>query len=796
MKKKGILKLIIGIVLLATLPITVQARQSNPATPPEKGICSTVVYARLFNDKTDVTANKDYEVKAFMGGECRAVSTSLSLSNGSTILVFRIWGDDGMGGNDEMGQTITFLVHDSASGNDYDVTSDETITFRGDYTYGMPSTPVALRFGSAQSIRIEELQATKDHIIVYQKEGDVRERLDALINIQPAESKQTFHWELEQATVPGMLTFNDTSGTIDAKNEGVATVVAVADADPAIRSAAVTISVINPARTLVATGESLVVYLTGQESLDISDDLNSRIYIGPQGYSSIRVNYSSSDPSVVSTHHDEASGQQVFLARTMGSSVITTSLTYLNCYTETDTTITMDITVYVSQPIKNITVSATSIQVCRDSVTMLTLRAQPEGAVLSSENINLIIADTLIARLGNFEVEDGASFVEVPIEGLFPGTTSVSNAIHPDSIAKTLAKVDVVVPLQLSKGWQWVTCYMPTAISGDALESAYGASLMEVRSQSETLFNDPDYGYIGSLYENGLRQNECYKIHMAADASHVFERPAGNVTPYPGGTIDINGRWSWIGNPYYCNHPLEGYVNGAMEEDMIVGQKGFAVFYDGQWNGSLEALHYGEAYMYYAEQTHGTLQFKAEGFESDLKDDDNNEEYEETNSVRSHIRGEAVRHSSAKGAFTPCDSHRFMDNMCVIATLGDDFTSIDNCQIGAFVGNDCRGMAYAKGGYFFLTVHGDAGETVCLQVYDVENDTYYDIEGTIELKPLVGSMKKPLLIHKHGYETSVLDISGSESMQKDDYYSLQGIRLRQAPQKGIYIHKGRKVVVR
>ena len=102
--------------------------------------------------------------------------------------------------------------------------------------------------------------------------------------------------------------------------------------------------------------------------------------------------------------------------------------------------------------------------------------------------------------------------------------------------------------------------------------------------------------------------------------------------------------------------------------------------------------------------------------------------------------------------------------------------------------------ATSKDGYFFLTVHGDAGETVSLRLYDEDHDTYYNIEGTIGLKPLVGSMKEPFLLHQAGHETSVVDIR--ESIQKDDYYTLEGIQLRQTPRKGVYIHNGRKVVIR
>ena len=794
MRKKGISRLILAIMLLATLPMTVRAGLPIPATPPVEGGYSTVVIARLFSDTTDVTANPDYEVNALMGGEVRAVGSTLELSDGATILVFRIWGDVGMGGINETGQPITFLMHDRTTGRDYDITPSEAITFRGDYTYGMPSAPVALQFSFGQYIPIEALRANRDHIIVYQEEGDIRERLDALITILPAESKQTFHWELVRETVPDMLTFNEESGYIDANSEGYATVVAVADADPSIRSGNVTVSVINPARTLISSEDNFVVYMTGQEALDISDEVNSRIHIGPEGYTTIDVSYTTNDPSVISTSYDRANDRQLFQALKAGSAVITTSLTYLNCYTETDTTITLDITVYVSLPLTGVIASALNLQVCRDSVSTLTLRAQPEGAVLTADNINLTIADTRFARLGDFEVEDGVTFVEVPIEGLFPGTTSILNALQPDGEAQNIAAIDVVVPLQLTEGWQWVTSYQPTAISGKALETAFGKRLTEVRSWNRTLFNDPDYGYIGSLYESGLRQNECYKILMAADASHVFERPEGDVAPYAGGTFDIEGQWSWIANPYYCNHPLNGYVNGAMEDDMIVSQDAFAVFYDGEWNGALESLRYGEAYMYYSAGGFGTLEFEPEGYVSDVEEENENDN-EDENEEENEEPNPAPRHSAPRvsGGFAAVNSRRFMDNMCVIAALGDGFSSADNCQIGAFVGNDCRGTARSKDGLFFLTVHGDAGETVSLRLYEKDSDTYTDIKGTTELQPRIGSMKSPLRIHKD--DDGQFTINNSQ-LTDDSYYTLQGIRLRQVPRKGIYIHNGRKVAVR
>ena len=526
--------------------------------------------------------------------------------------------------------------------------------------------------------------------------------------------------------------------------------------------------------------------MNGLEALDISDDVNNRIHISPIGYTSIDISYTSSDPDVVSTRYDQANDRQLFQALKAGSAVITASLTYLDCFTESDTTVTLDFTIHVSLPLTAITVSTPTLQVCRDSVVTLTLRAQPEGAVLTANNINLTIADTRFASVGSFEVADGASSVEVPIEGLFPGTTEILNAIQPDGQASRLATVDVVIPMQLSEGWQWVTCYQPTSISGSDLEAAFGAKLTEVRSQDKTLFNDPDYGYIGSLYESGLRQNECYKINMAADASHLFERPEGDVVPYAGGSIRINSRWTWIANPYYCSHPLLDYISGAQEEDMIVSQDAYAVYYAGEWYGSLETLRYGEAYMYYSELGYGTLEFKEEGYVSDNIDENDNEEEEEVK------------------AFRPIGNRKYMDNMCLTAKLdlndnlnhtspAGGLQGVDNWEIGAFVGNDCRGTARSKDGLFFLSVHGNVGETVSLKLYNKNSGTYYDIQKTTELQPRIGSIRNPLQIRKG--DNGHLTVDNGEATE-DYYYTLQGIRLRQAPRKGIYIHNGQKVAVR
>jgi hypothetical protein len=184
--------------------------------------------------------------------------------------------------------------------------------------------------------------------------------------------------------------------------------------------------------------------------------------------------------------------------------------------------------------------------------------------------------------------------------------------------------------------------------------------------------------------------------------------------------------------------------------------------------------------------------------EEEEEEEEANETYESRPSYRTPKPHQShaihAKQPSSPFPFTTALGHRFRDNMCMIAALGEGFTSTDDCQIAAFVGEECRGTSTSQAGRFFITVHGNAGETVSFRIYDAASGTCSDIQGSTELQPRVGSMNKPLLIRRGQGGTPMLD--GCESAQTDGYYTLQGIRLTRARQKGLYIHQGRKVIVR
>ena len=51
---------------------------------------------------------------------------------------------------------------------------------------------------------------------------------------------------------------------------------------------------------------------------------------------------------------------------------------------------------------------------------------------------------------------------------------------------------------------------------------------------------------------------------------------------------------------------------------------------------------------------------------------------------------------------------------------GEQQVEADKYLIGAFSGNECRGVAVEKEGHIFLTVHGEqTGEQISLRAFDV-----------------------------------------------------------------------------
>ena len=190
------------------------------------------------------------------------------------------------------------------------------------------------------------------------------------------------------------------------------------------------------------------------------------------------------------------------------------------------------------------------------------------------------------------------------------GTTTIRLNDPTSDAAYSFTGFEIGYPLSLNSGWQWRSnpC---GAVTTANFASIYGtADLTEIRTSDKLLYNDPSWGFFGTLNSTaGLLQGQCYKLNMknaresvlygssATDASLVegTRGAAGEVT------IALNPGWNWVGSPYLFDRKLSTVFSTAFagkDGIIIIGKTGSAELTPaGNWNGDLTTLNSGEGYI-------------------------------------------------------------------------------------------------------------------------------------------------------------------------------------------------------
>jgi hypothetical protein len=124
-------------------------------------------------------------------------------------------------------------------------------------------------------------------------------------------------------------------------------------------------------------------------------------------------------------------------------------------------------------------------------------------------------------------------------------------------------------------------------------------------------------------------------------------------------------------------------------------------------------------------------------------------------------------------------------------------------MVGAFSGDECRGISELVDGKYFITIYGTDNDGVEYNVFDNSKSQYVETEGgTIFDRTFISNLKIPteiIITEPDGIGSLTPDaaLKGNESI-----YDLQGrkyssVKLErgQLP-KGIYIINGKKVVIK
>jgi hypothetical protein len=145
--------------------------------------------------------------------------------------------------------------------------------------------------------------------------------------------------------------------------------------------------------------------------------------------------------------------------------------------------------------------------------------------------------------------------------------------------------------------------------------------------------------------------------------------------------------------------------------------------------------------------------------------------------------------------FSPVEAGTYSDNMTMVIQLMDGEEVIDTCEVAAFVNGECRGATRAEDGLYYLIIAGEgSGQAVEIRTYTMDGFITLDNRLTYATDQNIGTPWEPYVIDLSNLPTSIHSVTADDDT---NWWTLQGYKIGKRPlQPGVYIHNGRKVVVK
>lgn len=343
-----------------------------------------------------------------------------------------------------------------------------------------------------------------------------------------------------------------------------------------------------------------------------------------------------------------------------------------------------------------------------DSIYTLNLRVNPipEPPAITVSGKSTLISS---AEIGNQwykdgELIDGATDKQYTATetGLYSVTAS-NGRCESEPSAEYFVNLDVAseFTIDLSSGWSWFS------------SNTDDASMKQPNTFFASVLNNITdiYGATGELSNNNgtltgtLTSIEpaTYKAKMSTAGQ--IKLNANQIEPdsYP---IDLNTGWNWI--PYIPSVDLGIDVAFSSfvprENDVVKSHTQFATFANGKWNGTLKEMHPHGGYMYYTTQPAAM-----------------------TYSASRVMMVSAIERYAASESMWNYDASAYSDNMTIVAELysKDDVKQMDGAYaVGAFCGDECRGIGQYENGLLYITVLGNDKNSIKFKA--IENATGKD----------------------------------------------------------------------
>ena len=330
----------------------------------------------------------------------------------------------------------------------------------------------------------------------------------------------------------------------------------------------------------------------------------------------------------------------------------------------------------------------------------------------------------------------------------------------------------LTITYNLVKGWNWL--YVNPAdqslLTASNLFAPIADKVQEVRGPSGA----------ATL----LSPDTCYQVLVTEDATLDVATRINNLS----NSVSLKKGWNWI-----SYRPFETLdVNTAMtnftatEGNILKGQDGFAVYDGTQWTGSLTEMHPGQGYQLYSPYS-TSFTYPTTALTQSLS--------VETN--YSTVMNANARRAQVTTLPEEVDRRKYANNMCVIADVkkNDVVSNSEAYIVGAFAGDECRGISSLVNGKYFITIYGNAEEPIDFDVFDSTKREYINSQGSLTFSDkAAASVATPTEVMIDTDATGINGISAS-STAKTGTYNLAGQRVA-GTYKGIVIRDGKKVLVK
>jgi hypothetical protein len=359
----------------------------------------------------------------------------------------------------------------------------------------------------------------------------------------------------------------------------------------------------------------------------------------------------------------------------------------------------------------------------------------------SGERVRYQVWDDSACKLYNSTAESDSFVVN----------KTIGSALAPRTLTATEVQITGTLEIAVNEGWTWISTNM---LSADMSVTGVLSDLLSAEGdivKSQTAFSQfvaDSTGWSGTLSEVDNVSGYMLKLSAPGTILHTGDSVSTDSL------IPVVQGWNWIS--YLPQAPMTVFdaladldTRGHVDDgDVVKSQGGFAEFQSHQWYGSLDVMEPGKGYkLRLASAVDDGFNYPPSGSSAPVP------------LVAAADDGDGEASSVESAPSWSVNHHAYEHNMTVTAVLRvGGMESIDeNDLVGAFVGDDCRGVSrpvYVEGvrrHEVFLMVCSNeaAGEKVTLRAFDADATLVYDVTETLtfEADKVEGSVQGPVVFN-------------------------------------------------